>query len=173
MNNIANTNPIELSKLKIKEILDYVEPEKIRSETYKDPIKMEEMLAISFLVSADKFRLKKLEVEQKKADFRDLFLDIIKIGRTAPASWTVDDVLHKLTEEHGELVTAIQIKRGKINKPMGESEFGECADVINCALDSVSKMNPTMTPEEIISELQVYIAKKSQKWMKILEASKS
>lgn len=103
-----------------------------------------------------------------------LIRDILETGRMVdPKEWQPGDVFFKLGEEMGELAEAVQVKRGKINKTLKEDEFGELADVLNCALDLVNQVNRDLTPDEFMERLHAAMAKKTQKWKGILEAHAS
>jgi len=100
-----------------------------------------------------------------------LVRDIIQVGRTIdPKEWEPGDVFFKLGEEMGELAEAVQVKRGKIHKELKEDEFGELADVLNCAIDLVSQVNRNMSPDEFMERLHAAMAKKTTKWKGILDA---
>lgn len=104
----------------------------------------------------------------------NLIENILETGRIVdPKKWDAGDVFLKLGEEVGELAEAIQVKRGKINKTLKEDEFGELADVLNCALDLVNQVNLDLTIDEFMEKLYVAMDKKTQKWRGILEEAYS
>jgi NTP pyrophosphatase (non-canonical NTP hydrolase) len=102
-----------------------------------------------------------------------LIRDILETGYTVDKStWELGDVKFKLDEELGELSEAIQIKRGKLNRPVGkDDEFGELADVMNCLVDMVSRVNPGMPPEEFIDRLKSAMDRKTKKWQNCIANS--
>lgn len=167
MNNQVLANAI--NKERLKDIIDYVDVDDLRTEVIKDYVKGIDKLHVTFSVDVEKFRLKKSAVAEKESTFREAFKNIVTIGRTAAPSWTAADVLAHVLQEAGELSTAIQVKRGALKKNLAEDEFGECADVINCIVDAVSQVNKDKTPEQIVDKLTEALIKKSVKWKGILD----
>lgn len=98
----------------------------------------------------------------------------VDVGRKVNDSiWTVTDGVSKLFEEGGELSAAIQTKLGKLDKPYESGdEFDECADVLMCAVDVISRANRDLSKDEIIEGIIKSLNKKTKKWNKIVDWKK-
>jgi NTP pyrophosphatase (non-canonical NTP hydrolase) len=74
---------------------------------------------------------------------------------------TIQDILTHLMTEVGELAQEIQIAEGKSYKEHGkDGVIGEAIDVIACAIDVISKYDPEINENDLITIL----TKKLQKW---------
>ena len=77
----------------------------------------------------------------------------------------------KTMEELGEFSEALLHKLGHLpHKEMKEPIEGEAADVILCIIDALAGAYPEMTAEGLTSMLEWQLAKKSQKWEKVMAA---
>ncbi len=75
----------------------------------------------------------------------------------------------KAGEEFGEFSQALLHKLGYLpHKNLDESLMGETADLIMCALDTLCSAYAELSEEEVYSELEKQIAKKSIKWEKVM-----
>lgn len=70
------------------------------------------------------------------------------------------DYLAYLTEEVGEVATAIAVDNGTKNKKLKESVEQECCDVIVTAIATILKFNSDWTWKEI----KDYIEQKANRW---------
>ena len=71
----------------------------------------------------------------------------------------------KACEEMGELATAALYEQGYLqHKTVGESSFGEAADVIICVLDLLQALHPNLTQRQVVLELAHSLDTKFQKW---------
>lgn len=85
-------------------------------------------------------------------------LDVTKEVKT---SRTTQDILTHLMTEVGELAQEIQISEGKSYKEQGkDGVIGEAIDVIACAIDIITKYDPSVTEDD----LTIILTKKLEKW---------
>lgn len=122
-------------------------------------------------------KIKQIEVKEereKSLHADNIIKNIIDIGRTVdPEKWTIQDAISKLFEEGGEFSCAIQTKIGKLKKDYEEGDdFLECADVIMCAIDTLSQANLDMDRDLLLNKLYDSIANKSKKWLTKIEHTK-
>jgi hypothetical protein len=77
----------------------------------------------------------------------------------------VNEMHMKVSEETGELGTAILVERGKLpGKVLNEPAMGEGADVIIATISTLAKHYPDLSPEELSAELTKWVNFKMGKY---------
>jgi len=86
--------------------------------------------------------------------------------------WSISDVLSKAIEELGEFSEAVQIERGKMKNKMKklDAPFYEAADVMQCILDTLSRLHPNKSPAQICTLLYHALRSKDKKWENVVLA---
>ncbi|AVH85403.1 hypothetical protein RsoM2USA_476 [Ralstonia phage RsoM2USA] len=99
-----------------------------------------------------------------------IFKDVLTTSRHVKDNYPFEAKLAKLTEEHGEFSTAIQIERGHLpHKTASESSFGEAADMMIVILDVLRSHHSDLDDESIIEEIMVQLGLKNNKWRRVIE----
>jgi hypothetical protein len=81
----------------------------------------------------------------------------------------VNELHMKISEENGELATAILVEAGKLpGKRLKEPAMGEGADVIIATICTLAKHYPNKTPEQLAAELAKWVNVKMGKYEKKL-----
>lgn len=92
-------------------------------------------------------------------------LQIMRTARITNADrWPILASLAKLTEEVGETSEATLVELGFMRKDLKEGITGEAADVIICLLDILARVRSYQSPEELLTELDAELHRKSLKW---------
>ena len=100
----------------------------------------------------------------------EIFKDILTTSRGVNSNYPFEAKLAKLTEEHGEFSTAVQIERGHLpHKTTNESSFGEAADMMIVILDVLRSHHSDLDDEAIIEEIMVQLGLKNNKWRRVLQ----
>ena len=95
---------------------------------------------------------------------------LFTIAKSGANTWSPLIRNAKIMEEVGEFSEALLFKLGHLpHKTMKEPLEGEAADIILCVIDTLQSVYTDLTPDELSDMLEQQLAKKSQKWLDVME----